>query len=178
MLQLLAVETTYPDHDTGCTAGHCRQLLQPTAAAPRLARSTRNGCRARPPPRCPAPAGWTCPCTTTRVLRLVKRSICEEMRDGTERHISALQHSTPSPQHSIAGRMSAATHRWLAMSTGRSTMWRRPAAWHAVSGASPVIMTSWWLLSASSCSAGSLSVAQHGAGHQRTLCASSAAAGW
>jgi hypothetical protein len=54
------------------------------------------------------------------------------------------------------------------MSTGRSTMWRRPAAWHAVSGASPVIMTSWWLLSASSRSAGSLSAAQGGAGLQLT----------
>jgi len=43
------------------------------------------------------------------------------------------------------------------MSTGRSTMCTCAAAWQAVSGASPVIMTSMWLDAASSASAGSLS---------------------
>lgn len=33
-------------------------------------------------------------------------------------------------------------HLWTAMRTGRSRMCRRLAAWHAVSGVSPVIMTS------------------------------------
>ena len=37
-------------------------------------------------------------------------------------------------------------------------MCRRPAAKQAVSGVSPVIMASWWLLSLSSRNAGSLSV--------------------
>ena len=45
----------------------------------------------------------------------------------------------------------------MRMRTGRSTMWTCAAAWHAVSGASPVIITSWWLAAASSASAGSLS---------------------
>ena len=38
---------------------------------------------------------------------------------------------------------------WARIRTGRSVMWTWAAAWQAVSAASPVIITSWWLDSAS-----------------------------
>ena len=42
-----------------------------------------------------------------------------------------------------------AAHLWTRMSTGLSTMDTLLAAWQAVRGWSPVIITSWWLLSLS-----------------------------
>ena len=51
----------------------------------------------------------------------------------------------------------SSAHLLPSMRTGRSTIWTLLAAWQAVRGASPVIITSWWLASLSMRRAGSLS---------------------